>query len=1058
MKRFICYIGCAFGFFNLMTGEIPTALAEIDAAPQAAVQRVGDEAHAVVQEAVQTVVSEEARATREGKVAATTEGDVAAGDAAITGEDVVAGDAAIAGEEAAAEEAEGALQSLVQKNGGQASLKPIPQVQKIETHSLSSAKEEGASSQPESASPQESVGEQKATPEQESTAEHIHNELAKLLFLPFVADKVYAGDKIQGDLSGLILTFYPTASDETVQKFTKGIRFFVRWKRKYDYVVARLKHQIKAMKMLPKDAPIVAREGEYAPLETDLTKQTGSGEYQVSYKPYKYLEYDAGRYGEPVRRMDKNYVTTDETTYAELLLALLQFDMRAFVQAWKNIPASTDGAGERFQDFADKGEIRLLADSSLLGDQKKIRAAFDILVPEGFYINGDVLNPKNKLGFVLSETELKTNTGAVYRPSKNVSAYQIYQPLADGIQDKNSVMHRVLSGRVRVPVEFERADVTKSMRISGAFRFVLCSAKGACQPVVSYHELTLRQGVPAESSIFVNYITQGFAKYPLAQSKHVKVREVTYDAEKAQLAVQFEGTADISNMAAMVEDAQGTNFVNPRYEMKHSGGKWLGTAYFDLKTAASSAGTLNGGSVASGEGVSEGGAGDASTAQGEGVAGSASEGGAAQSAEEAMAAAESLPEVAVSASFDNREFLRLVTTPRLLSAEMPLAEQNFSAWGFFMFGLMMMLMPVMFALLFNLAVLIWQKEERGRILARFALTLAVLLGGLAVFGAEYIAKPTFYLSGPIVVAVMGLAVALMMDHLGYVDLTLFRPLRKLCKYGVFSAVFMVVVFIFAPMPYKTEVLDILGRQSDTLSLGYRLSAWGLIWLGMMILPFLTLWIAPKTTYFLLFCERINLFYTGLLLAWVVWICGAVYSLWAALLIAVFGAVMAALWYWFPIAVGEAIKHARSASRQAELFFRVQKHWLLALVLVMAVFGFGVSVWAPRERAPQTVTQEFASVKMAQERDPLQPLLITVGAAYSPRALMNLRVVGVLKKAGLTVIEIDALKNPEEAYYWFQRYQRFYPPLSVLFTARHPYGLVLPQNLKEVDFNKALSGW
>ena len=43
--------------------------------------------------------------------------------------------------------------------------------------------------------------------------------------------------------------------------------------------------------------------------------------------------------GMPVRRMDKNYVTTDETTYAELLLALLQFDMRAFVQAWKNIPA-----------------------------------------------------------------------------------------------------------------------------------------------------------------------------------------------------------------------------------------------------------------------------------------------------------------------------------------------------------------------------------------------------------------------------------------------------------------------------------------------------------------------------------------------------------------------------------------------------------------------------------------------------------------------------------------------------------------------------------------------
>ena len=203
----------------------------------------------------------------------------------------------------------------------------------------------------------------------ESLAQHIHNEIAKFFFLPFVADKLYQGNKINDDLSGIILTFYPKADEEDIQNLTTGIRFFVKWKRKYDYVVEKLKHQIKAAKMLPKDAPIVAREGEYAPTENDLTKQSGSGEYVVRYKPYKYLEYDAGEYGEPVRRMDKNYVTTDETTYAELLLALLQFDMRSFVKAWQNIPASTDGAGERFQSFTENGEIRLLADSSLLGEK-----------------------------------------------------------------------------------------------------------------------------------------------------------------------------------------------------------------------------------------------------------------------------------------------------------------------------------------------------------------------------------------------------------------------------------------------------------------------------------------------------------------------------------------------------------------------------------------------------------------------------------------------------------------------------------------------------------------
>lgn len=860
----------------------------------------------------------------------------------------------------------------------------------------------------------------------ETLAQHIHNEIAKFFFLPFVADKIYQGDKIYGDLSGIILTFYPTANVEDIENLTAGIRFFVKWKRKYDYVVQKLKHQIKAAKMLPKDAPIVAQEGEYAPAETDLTKQSGSGEYVVSYKPYKYLEYDAGEYGEPVRRMDKNYVTTDEVTYAELLLALLQFDMPAFLKAWQNIPASTDGAAEKFQSFTENGEIRLLADSSLLGEQKKIRAVFDILVPDGFYINGDVLNPQNKLGFVLSETELKTDNGTVYRPSKNVGAYQIYQPLADGIQDKKQQTHRVLSGRVRVPVEFERADTSKSMRISGAFRFVLCSTQGDCQPIVSYHELTLRQGTPAESSIFENYITQGFMKYPLPQSKHVQVKDVTYQDDKAQLTVTFEGTTSVSNMAVMVEDAQGSNFVNPRYEMRQSGGKWIGKAYFDLKPSqlSSDISQISG----SGEGVSGG-----------------------------DELGRSLPEVAISASFDNQEFLRLITQPRLADKSAFVSAQIELKWWMLLgFGFLLNLMPAILALCFNLMTLLWQKEERRRIFVRYALTSACGLA-LVAWGAEYLAQPEIYLHPLILVGVGAIGISLMMEHLGYVDLALFRPLRKFIKYGIFTALFSLLILLFLPMPYKNEIFDVLGRQGDTLAWGYQITAWGLIWLGMMLLPLAAFVIAPRSTYVLWFFERINLVYTPVLLIWLMWICGAVYSLGAVLIMGGFLALIALLWYWFPTAVSEAIKHSRLSVVQAQLFFKVQKHWLFMLVFLMALSVGGLYILMPT----QTVSSSepvFASVIQAEKRSLKQPLLVTVGAPYSPRSLLNLRILAMLKDAGLSIVEIDVLENPQEALYWFQRYQHFYPPFSVLFTERHPYGLVLPQNLKDVDFNKALSGW
>ena len=978
MKRFICYIGCAFLVFNLFCGVV---------------------------EAEEKHVSSEVAEIKDNGTS-----DVAEGKDNSASEVVVENSVSEVAVENSASEVvveNSASEVAVENSASEVA------VENSASEGTKSLEKEGALAQTNKA-------------QSESLMQHIHNEIAKFFFLPFVADKLYQGNKINDDLSGIILTFYPKADEEDIQNLTTGIRFFVKWKRKYDYVVEKLKHQIKAAKMLPKDAPIVAREGEYAPTETDLTKQSGSGEYVVRYKPYKYLEYDAGEYGEPVRRMDKNYVTTDETTYAELVLALLQFDMRAFVKAWQNIPASTDGAGERFQSFTENGEIRLLADSSLLGEQKKIRAAFDILVPDGFYINGDVLNPQNKLGFVLSETELKTDNGTVYRPSKNVSAYQIYQPLADGIQDKKQQTHRVLSGRVRVPVEFERADTSKSMRISGAFRFVLCSAKGECQPIVSYHELTLRQGKPAESSIFVNYITQGLAKYPLSESKHVKVKDVVYNAEKSQLTVQFEGTNDVSNMAVMVEDAKGSNFINPRYEMKQSGGQWVGKAYFDLKapqlSAAMSPISENEEALTD-NGMSDG----------------------------------ALPEVAISASFDNQEFLRLITQPRLADGGGTLSTYAELKWWMLLgFGFLLNLMPGVMALCFNLMTLLWQKEERRRIFARYVLMSALGLMLMAL-GAKYWLQPEIYLHPLVLVGVGAIGISLMMEHLGYIDFALFRPLRQWLKFGVLTVLFTLVLFVFIPMPYKTEIFDVLGRQADTLSLGYQMTAWGLIWLGMIILPLSAFVITPRSTYVIWFMTRINQFYTPVLLAWLLWICGAVYSLWAVLVMGVFLALIAMLWYWFPIAVGEAIKHSRSSMVQAGLFFKVQKHWLFMLVFLMALSVGGLYMLMPTQVVSNS-EPIFASVTQAEKRSAQQPLLVTIGAPYSPRSLMNLRVLAMLKDAGLPIVEIDALENPQEALYWFKRYQHFYPPFSVLFTERHPYGLVLPQDLKSVDFNKAVSGW
>ena len=229
------------------------------------------------------------------------------------------------------------------------------------------------------------------------------NELAKLALLPFIVDKVFAGEALDGDLTGFLSRVYPTAGEGTLKTLESGIRFFVSWKRKYDYAVARLKHNIKAAGILPKDAPIVAEDGEFAPEETDLRKQSAAGEYQVRYRPYKYLEYDPGALGEPVRRRDKNYISPEDLNTDEMVLALLELDFGGFWRALRKMPSYSDGAGEKPVEAGGGVKARLLLDTARPGDKEIIRGVAEIYVPDGTYVSGELLYPENRAAFVLRE-------------------------------------------------------------------------------------------------------------------------------------------------------------------------------------------------------------------------------------------------------------------------------------------------------------------------------------------------------------------------------------------------------------------------------------------------------------------------------------------------------------------------------------------------------------------------------------------------------------------------------------------------------------------------------
>lgn len=1010
------------------------------------------------------------------------------------------------------------------------------------------------------------------------------NELAKLALLPFIVDKVFAGEALDGDLTGFLSRVYPTAGEGTLKTLESGIRFFVSWKRKYDYAVARLKHNIKAAGILPKDAPIVAEDGEFAPEETDLRKQSAAGEYQVRYRPYKYLEYDPGALGEPVRRRDKNYISPEDLNTDEMVLALLELDFGGFWRALRKMPSYSDGAGEKPVEAGGGVKARLLLDTARPGDKETIRGVAEIYVPDGMYVSGDLLNPENRAAFVLREdggsggsgtgsTSATGNIGSTGGTggisgtggmgSRNIKSFRMYAPLANGVE-KGGEARRVLTGHIRFPLEFTRADTGKAMHIAGDLHFKLCTADGTCQAAVTHHGLTLRASDKAEDSIHYNYVTQGFAHLPPAESRHARAEKLVYDREKGTLTATFALSRRVSNMAAMAEDAAGTNFVNPRYELgdgyarvtfdvragKRAGEK--GRSAFDARAGSGASGTGNEGSgETAGYGAAEAAVAGSSVADGTG-----------------RDTELPLQEVALSASFDDSEVLRTVMTVAAVPAAqatgavvalrateaaagegirgrkapgtvtemtvVPRAVPAARATGgtLFAYGLLLNLMPGIFGLFLRLARQLRERAERRRIFCRYAAGAAL---GLALLGIGYRGAyfGALYYNPWLAAGAAAVILPLWAEALGYMDFALFRPLKKIFRRGWLAGLFTVLLAAAFPTVLKAEALSGLfaggaeiwsSAAEGSFAAGaeflrgtagslvqaaggvWLAPAWaeltaglGCIWLGIMVLPLAVLtaaelrgqraaaWLRVPVL------RRFNAFYTGVYAAGLLWLTAGCFGGAAALGLTAGLVLLFVLWYAFPQAVAETIKHTRSEKRSLELFNRVQRHWLFAAAVwyLLAAGGLalagagagtgkgigvaekggtgigmaensgtGVGVAENSETGVGMAENSETDVGVAEKGSAAVPVLVSIEAPYSPLSVYNRLALRELQKAGLRVVRINAgeMNVPGAAWPWFAAYGKFYAPLTVLFTDRHKNGMVLPERLDRVDFDKALAGW
>lgn len=826
------------------------------------------------------------------------------------------------------------------------------------------------------------------------------NEFFKVYAVFLFVDKIFADQKINNTeaVTNFLHMVWPKTDIDKLRAITPYLQFFVASKRRYVYTVNHLKQKIKAAAILPQDAPVVAAKGDFAPKYSDERKKTGHDQYKVSYTPYRYLEYDNQELGEPVRRRDKNYKEVNESVIDEIVLALLQFKLSDFINALKKLPPDNDGSREVPVELENNLLSRIVLATASPGSKETIKGVIEIAVPEGWYINGDYLNPRAKPKFFLKEDK---------EEDLNIKEYQLFYPEAVGVVN-NGQTSRILVDDVKFPITFTRRDVEKDLNIKGQFVFEVCKAKTKdCHHVVSNNSLFLERSLDEDDSIHHNFVTIEFNRLPPSSTRHAKLESAIYNPATQRLNLRFKTTKKFSNVAAMVEDADETNFLDAKYRIKD-----------DMVEISYKIDTLKT---------------DRTDTPKEDSIKSISEGG----------------EIAVTAAFDEFEVMRTVIIPDKMDIPSEMNYPTFPNYVLaFIYGVLLPLMPGVSYLLQRLLQALYQNERRKKIFIRY---LKSTLISIAVYGVYLSSHPWYqlYENKWLSLSMVMLGTSYLVASWNYMDFDLFRPLKSIAPRGWFLGIFTILMSLSVPTLYKAEVMDNLVSLNQGPAIGMLCC----IWLGLISIPSLGLLFHKHIKEIPLKMQYLNRAYTAIFVIMILYTATAVYGINMLIILLLTALLTGFIWYVYPLAIAETIRHGRSINSKFSLFTKVQHHGFIAIMVIGLVSAVMIAFISPKKVTIPSVYQMVAKAQTQIASD--KSLLFILSADWHIESWLKEKIFDKMDKDRVIIKQYPLRADNQQAKEWLKTYAKKSPPLHVLFTLRHPKGLVLPDNLAGINWEEAV---
>jgi hypothetical protein len=296
-------------------------------------------------------------------------------------------------------------------------------------------------------------------------------------------------------------------------------------------------------------------------------------------------------------------------------------------------------------------------------------------------------------------------------------------------------------------------------------------------------------------------------------------------------------------------------------------------------------------------------------------------------------------------------------------------------------------------------------------------------------------------------AALIVAGSLLAESNGDTDLRFFRPFKQIFKFGLLFGVMMVLSMTALPMYKEVAAFSSLHALSGT---EYILS-FIVLWCGIITLPAIALlspkFIEPnkKILYF-------NVAYN------IVFIFGSLFLLFrqrgnSAVIIGVTVIFLTmSLWRMYPQLLIRKLNRLRSQEKKKRLFLKLQ-YMMFGWLSTIYIIGAGSLAYTGL-KSNSGISPEAVQNRLSQASYQ-KPLLVAVEGYWTFSSFANTFTLDELKKKGLEVETITNYGHNPSAEKWLVLYNKQSAPLNVLFTERHPQGLVLPSDLRSVHWEEAL---